>query len=90
MADINRLKEILNKSKAVMDKAEETHGSIPHRSTYKAFEEIYKGWEIPNLSSYLRNGNFIMSQANWNKKDLIIKMESLAVNGIGFMKMEVL
>jgi len=55
MADINRLKEILNKSKAVMDKAEETHGSTSNAPTTTSYGEK----EIPNLTEdYIkRNGS---------------------------------
>jgi len=55
MANINRLKEILNKSKAVMDKAEETHGSTSNAPTTTSYGEK----EIPNLTEdYIkRNGN---------------------------------
>lgn len=55
MADINRLKEILSKSKAVMEKAEETHGSTSNAPTTTSYGEK----EIPNLTEdYIkRNGN---------------------------------
>jgi len=55
MANINRLKEILNKSKAVMDKAEETHGSTSNAPTTTSYGEK----EIPNLTEdYIKkNGN---------------------------------
>ena len=55
MGDINRLKEILNKSKAVMDKAEETHGSTSNAPTTTSYGEK----EIPNLTEdYIKkNGN---------------------------------
>lgn len=46
MADINRLKEILNKSKAVMDKTEETHGTTSNAPTQVSYGEK----EIPNLT----------------------------------------
>lgn len=55
MGDINRLKEILNKSKAVMDKTEETHGSTSQAPTANSYGEK----EIPNLTEDYnkRNGS---------------------------------
>ena len=35
---------------------EETHGSIPHRSTYKGLEALYAGWSIENPAQLFAEG----------------------------------
>ena len=37
----------------LMDK--ETHGSIPHKSTYQALEAIYSDWQIPDIIQLVKN-----------------------------------
>lgn len=39
---------------ALMD--EETHGSIPHRTTYRALERLYEGWRLPNFVELVSRG----------------------------------
>jgi predicted alpha/beta superfamily hydrolase len=39
---------------ALMD--EETHGSIPHRTIYRAMERLYDGWRIPNFAELVERG----------------------------------
>ena len=35
---------------------EETHGSIPHRTTYQALERLYDGWRIPDFARLAEEG----------------------------------
>lgn len=35
---------------------EETHGSIPHRTTYLALERLYDGWRLPNFVQLVNEG----------------------------------
>ena len=56
MSDVNRLKEILSRSKAVMQATEQNHGSTSNMSnSNQSFDHGYEEKEIPNLTeNYIR------------------------------------
>jgi hypothetical protein len=35
---------------------EETHGSVPHRSTYQGLEAVFRGWDVPDLLTVFDQG----------------------------------
>ncbi len=63
MSDVNRLKEILSRSKAVMQKTEENHGTTTNTQSYSFNEGEEK--EIPNLTE-----NYLNRNQNGNTKSV--------------------
>ncbi len=48
---------------ALMD--EETHGSIPHRSTYRALERLYRDWQIADFEQLAQQGGLDAFDAHY-------------------------
>jgi hypothetical protein len=44
---------------------EETHGSIPHRTTYRALERLYDGWRIPDFGFLAEEGGLEAFDAHY-------------------------
>jgi len=44
---------------------EETHGSIPHRTTYRALERLYDGWQIPDFGRLAEEGGLEAFDAHY-------------------------
>lgn len=44
---------------------EETHGSIPHRTTYRALERLYDGWRIPDFGRLADEGGLAAFDAHY-------------------------
>ncbi len=44
---------------------EETHGSIPHRTTYRALERLYDGWRIPDFGRLAEEGGLEAFDAHY-------------------------
>ncbi|UCF20053.1 MAG: hypothetical protein JSU87_01180 [Gemmatimonadota bacterium] len=44
---------------------EETHGSIPHRTTYRALERLYDGWQIPDFGRLADEGGLEAFDAHY-------------------------
>ncbi len=63
MSDVNRLKEILSRSKAVMQKTEENHGTTTNTQSYSFNEGEEK--EMPNLTE-----NYLNRNQNGNTKSV--------------------
>ena len=59
MNDINKLKSILSKSKAIMDKAEVEYGSTSNQATTSSVSTLSQEKEIPNLTE-----NYIQQNSN--------------------------
>lgn len=59
MNDINKLKSILSKSKAIMDKTEIEYGSTTNQSTTSTVSNLSQEKEIPNLAE-----NYIQQNSN--------------------------
>ncbi len=45
--------------------AEETHGSIPHRTTYDALETLYASWPIENMLTVFESGSLESLDAHY-------------------------
>jgi len=48
---------------ALMD--DETHGSIPHRSTYRALERLYRDWQITDFERLAQQGGLEAFDAHY-------------------------
>jgi len=59
MNDINKLKSILSKSKAIMDKAEVEYGSTSNQGTQSTLSTLSHEKEMPNLTE-----NYIQQNSN--------------------------
>ncbi len=67
---------------------EETHGSIPHRSTYKGLEWLYDGWSIDNLFGRVAEGGMEDVDAHYEALSAHfgyeIKTPESIVNQVGY------
>lgn len=67
---------------------EEDHGSIPHRTTYQAFERLYDNWQIPDFAQLASQGGLEAIDAHYDSLSArfgykIITAE-LIVNRLGY------
>ncbi len=71
---------------AVME--EETHGSIPHRTTYSALELLYDTWGIPSFAALADEGGLAAFDAHYaalsNKYGYEITTPEATVNQLGY------
>lgn len=66
----------------------ESHGSIPHRSTYIALEEIFEGWQIPNVTELVQESGMEAVDHHYQqlseKFGYTIKVPELLINRLGY------
>ena len=67
---------------------QETHGSIPHRSTYDGLEMIYDGWSIEDFNMAVFNGGIEAIDAHYaslsDRFGYTISTPEAAVNQVGY------
>ena len=68
---------------------EETHGSVPHRSTYNGLESMFKDWKIGDLYSVYKEGGMDAIQAHYDQQRATYgtgadKAPERPVNGLGY------
>lgn len=66
----------------------ESHGSIPHRSTYIALEEIFEGWQIPNVTELVQTSGMEAVDRHYQQLSdnfgYTIKAPELLINRLGY------